>query len=103
MTMWPQTWTEVVHSGQDCGPPPTRYELYGRDNSGHRERDGGAQGYSGCECQWEEEGGSTFFKFGKETEDLCPTSAPGRGPAKADDMFILPSAWTYETGLPMEA
>ena len=20
MTMWPQTWIEVVHSGQDCGP-----------------------------------------------------------------------------------
>ena len=31
---------KFVHLGQDCGPPPTRHGLYGRDNSGHRERDG---------------------------------------------------------------
>ena len=36
--------------GQYYGPPPTGYELYGRDNSGHRERDGGRTGHSGCEC-----------------------------------------------------
>ena len=44
-----------------------------------------------------------FFKFGKEAEDFCPTSAPGTGPAKPDDMLLLPSAWTYEAGLPPEA
>ena len=60
-------------------------------------------GHSGCECRWEEEGGSAFFGFGKETEDLCPTSAPGTGPARGDDMLLLPSAWTYEAGLPTEA
>ena len=60
-------------------------------------------GNSGCECRWEEEGGSAFFEFGKETEDLCPTSAPGIGPTRADDMLLLPSAWTYEAGLPTEA
>ena len=38
----------------------------------------------------------------KETEDFCPTSAPGTGPAEADDMLLLPSAWTYEAGLPIE-
>ena len=26
-----------------------------------------------------EEGGSTFFEFGKETKDFCPTRAPGTG------------------------
>ena len=60
-------------------------------------------GHSGCECRWEEEGGSAFFEFGKETEDFCPTSAPGTGPTKADDMLLLPLAWTYEAGLPTEA
>ena len=30
-------------------------------------------------------------------------SAPGIGPAKADDMLLLPSSWTYEAGLPTEA
>ena len=30
-------------------------------------------------------------------------SVPGTGPAKADDMLLLPSAWTYEVGLPTEA
>ena len=38
-----------------------------------------------------EEGGSAFFEFGKEIEDFCPTSALGIGPARADDMFLLPS------------
>ena len=33
-----------------------------------------------------------FFKFGKEAEDFCPTSAPSTGPAKPDDMLLLPSA-----------
>ena len=88
--------------GQDCGPSPTRHGLYGRDSFVHRERDGGRTGHSGCECRWEEEGGSTFFEFGKETEDFYPTSAPGTGPAGADDMLLLPSAWTYEAGLPTE-
>ena len=27
----------------------------------------------------------------------------GTGPAKADDMLLLPSAWTYEAGLATEA
>ena len=30
-------------------------------------------------------------------------SAPGTGLAKTDDMLLLPSAWTYEAGLPTEA
>ena len=76
--------------------------LYGRDSSGHREREEDAQGHSGCECRWEEEGGSAFFEFGKETENFCPTSAPGTRPAGADDMLLLPSSWTYEAGLPTE-
>ena len=67
------------------------------------ERDGGCTGHLRCECRWEEEGGSTFFEFGKETEDLWPISALGIGPARADDMLLLPSTWTYETGLPTEA
>ena len=67
-----------------------------------RERDGGRTGHSGCKCRWEEERGSAFFEFGKETEDFCSTSAPGTGLAGADDMLILPSAWTYEVGLPTE-
>ena len=50
-----------------------------------------AQGIWGCECQWEEEGGSAFFEFRKETENFCPMSTPGIGPARADDMFLLPS------------
>ena len=29
----------------------------------------------------------------------CPR---GTGPVGADDMFLLPSAWTYEAGLPTE-
>ena len=29
-------------------------------------------------------------------------SAPGTGPAEADDMLLLPSAWTYEAGFPTE-
>ena len=74
-----------------------------RDSSGYRKRDGGRTGHSGCECRWEEEGGSTFFEFGKETEDFCPTSAPGIGQARVDDMLLLPSLWTYEAGLPTEA
>ena len=110
MTMWPQIWprsrdlrwTEVVHSGQDCGPSPTGHGLYSRDNSGHRERDGGRTGHSGCECRWEEQGGSSFFELWKEKEDFCPTSALGTRPAWADDMLLLPSAWTYEAGLPTE-
>ena len=77
--------------------------LYGRDSSGHRERDGGHTGYSGCECRWEEKGGLAFFKFGKDIEDLCPISALGIGSTRADDMLILSSAWTYEVGLPTEA
>ena len=59
--------------------------------------------FSGCECRWEEEGGSNFFEFGKDTEDFCPTSPPGTGPARVDDMLLLPSSWTYEAGLPTEA
>ena len=27
-------------------------------------------------------------------------SAPGTGPARANDMFLLPLAWTYKAGLP---
>ena len=76
--------------------------LHDMDSSSHRERDGGRTGHSGCECWWEEEGGSAFFEFGKEAEDFCPTSALGTGPARADDMLLLPSAWTYEVGLPTE-
>ena len=60
-------------------------------------------GHSGCECRWEEEGGSAFFEFGKETEDFYSTSAPGTGPARADDMLLLPLAWTYEAGFPTGA
>ena len=30
-------------------------------------------------------------------------SVPGTGPARADDMLLLPSAWTYEAGQPKEA
>ena len=30
-------------------------------------------------------------------------SVPGTGPARADDMLLLPSSWTYEAGLPAEA
>ena len=30
-------------------------------------------------------------------------SAAGTGQARADDMLLLPSAWTYEARLPMEA
>ena len=36
-------------------------------------------------------------------EDLCPTSSPVTGPARANDMLLLPSAWTHEEGLPAEA
>ena len=67
-----------------------------------RERDGGRTGHSGCECRWEEKGGPTFFEFGKEIEDFSPTIAPGTGLARADDILLLPSAWTYETGFPTE-
>ena len=81
----------------------TGHKLYGWDSSGHIERDRGRTGHSGCECQWEKEGGSAFFEFGKETEDFCPTSAPSIGSAKADDMLIFPLAWTYEAELPKEA
>ena len=35
-----------------------------RGSSGHRERDGGRTRHSGCQCRWEEEGGSAFFEFG---------------------------------------
>ena len=38
--------------------------LQDMDNSGNREIDGGRTRHSGCECLWEEEGGSTFFEFG---------------------------------------
>ena len=48
-------------------------------------------------------GGSAFFEFGKETEDFCPMSAPGTGPARADDMLLLPSAWAHEKGLSTKA
>ena len=68
-----------------------------------KERDGGRIGHSGCECWWEKEGGSAFFYFGKETEDFCPTSVPGTGLARADDMLLFPSTCTYEAGLPTEA
>ena len=57
-----------------------------------RERERGCTRHSGCECRWEEEGGSAFFEFGKEIEDFCPTSAPCTRLARADDMFLLPSA-----------
>ena len=68
-----------------------------------RERDRGRTGHSGCKCRWEEEGGLAFFEFGKETKDFCPMSTPSTGPARADDMLLLPSTWTYEAGLPTEA
>ena len=57
----------------------------------------------GCEWRWEEEGGLAFFEFGKETEDLCPTLAPGIGPARADDMLVFPSTWAHEKGLSTKA
>ena len=95
--------TEVVHSGQDCGPPPIGHGLYGRDSSSHRERDGGSTGHSGCKCRWEEKGGSAFFEFGKEIEDFFSMSTLGTRLARADDMLLLPSALTYEAGLPTEA
>ena len=60
-------------------------------------------GHLGCECRLEEEGGSAFFKFGKETEDLCSMSAPGIGPARFDDMLLLPSTWAHEKGLSTKA
>ena len=41
--------------------------------------------------------------LGKKIKDLCPTSAPSTGPAKADDMLLLPSAWAHETGLSTKA
>ena len=46
---------------------------------------------------------STFFEFEKATKDFYPKSVLGIGPAKADDMLLFPSAWTYEAGLPTEA
>ena len=45
----------------------------------------------------------SLLRFGKEIEDFCPTSALGTEPTRADDMLLLPSAWTYEAGLPTEA
>ena len=56
------------------------------------EGDGGRTGHSGCECLLEKEGESTIFEFGKETENFCPTRAPSTRPAKADGMFLFPSA-----------
>ena len=50
-----------------------------------------------------EEGGSTFFEFGKEIEDFCPMSTLGTRPAKANDMFLLSSAWAHEMGLSTKA
>ena len=49
-------------------------------------------GHSGCECRWEEEGGLAFFEFGKEIEDFYSMSVLSTGPARADDMLLLPSA-----------
>ena len=40
---------------------------------------------------------------GKVAEDFGPTSVLGTESARTDDMFLLPSAWTYEAGLPEEA
>ena len=51
-----------------------------------------ARGHSGCKCWWEEKGGSAFFEFRKETEEFCPMSVPGIGPARANDMLLFPSA-----------
>ena len=48
-------------------------------------------------------GGSAFFEFGEEAEDLCPTSSLVTGPVRADDMLLLPSTWTHEEGLLAEA
>ena len=42
--------------GKIVGLPPTGHGLYGWDSSVYR-----------AECRWEEEGGSAFFEFGKET------------------------------------
>ena len=39
----------------------------------------------------------------RKVEDFCPISALGIGPTRADDMLLLPSAWTYEAGVPTEA
>ena len=39
----------------------------------------------------------------RKAEDFCPTSTPGTRPTRADNMLLLPSAWTYEAGVPMEA
>ena len=60
-------------------------------------------GVFGMRVPVEEEGGSAFFAFKKETEDLCPTSAPGTGPTRVDDILLLPSTWTYEARVPIEA
>ena len=55
---------------------------------GHRERDGGHTGHSGCKCRWEEEGGSAFFEFGKEAEDFCTTRHPGIGASQLWDSTV---------------
>ena len=84
--------TEVVHSRQDCGPPPIGHGLSGQDSSSYRETDGGRTGIRDASANEK-----------RKVEDSCPTSAPGIGPARADDMLLLPSAWTYEAGVPTEA
>ena len=38
----------VVHSRQDCRPPPIKHGLFGLDRSGHRERDRGCTEYLSC-------------------------------------------------------
>ena len=39
----------------------------------------------------------------RNAEAFCPMSSLGTGPARANDMLLLPSTWTYEAGVQMEA
>ena len=41
--------------------------------------------------------------LGKKQRTSIPRAPPGTGPARADDMLLLPSVWTYEAGLPIKA
>ena len=41
----------------------------------------------------------SLLRVWERDRGLCPTSAPGTGPARADDMLLFPSAWAHEKGL----
>ena len=43
-------WAKVFQPGQDCGIPPTEHGLYGQDDYGHKERDGGHTKHPICGC-----------------------------------------------------